>query len=389
MSFARLPYFALSLVGMSLLGQAHSHPAVNSNHNHRNNLVAPGRLHFGSYDVPQGYGGTITMGGATGTTPMVSPAGAIKPTATVARTLATYYIDLQIADLREKIWATRDRTNKPRTVTLTRTTGSETVSCTLEARSYPWWGFYTPFGSASARSQDFTWGGTVTITAGQALVSGTYTGNTSALNTSDTNFDGSYAGFVLTEDWCEHYTANPPVNGASGANYNYGTSSESPDFPISIRLDVIRPLALTTTSSLHFGTFVRPAAAGKIRINPTDGTRQNSVAGSTPVTLSGASPTHSRAIYNLSGQTGRIVDITIPATTTIRKALPATDTMSVAFEWAIAGTTGTFTGTSGSLTLSSADPGVATMRLGGTLTVPANQATGVYSGTYDITFAYR
>ncbi len=367
--------FAL-LAATTLVAQTHSHPAVSSNHNHRNNRVR--ELDFGIFERSTGATGRITMPATAGAQPVVSSVagGTLNLLNGISAGPATYFIDLQIYDGSETTWETRDRSGYSRRVTLTRSGGSEILYCYLDARSNPWRGTYPfpPF--ATMRSENFHWGGYVQIT-NPNQAAGIYTGNTSSLNIRDTNFDGTYTGFVLTEDWCAH-------------GDDYGTSGESPDFAIRIELRTPPPpLTVTPVSSLHFGTFLRPATAGTASVSATTGDR-TTAGGLTGVPLN---PVHARARYNLSGGANRFVQFVIPDTATLQNAAGDTLTVSFANAWAVTGAAasgvGGQTGSTGFLRLSNTTPGTATFWLGGTLSAAANQPGGDYSGTYPITFAYR
>ncbi|MDX9946547.1 MAG: DUF4402 domain-containing protein [Bacteroidales bacterium] len=134
---------------------------------------------------------------------------------------------------------------------------------------------------------------------------------------------------------------------------------------------IIAPLSITNTAGLHFGTIMRSATAGTVSI-ATDGTR-SSLGG---VTLSALAPVHSVATFNLEGESGNEVLITLPASTTISNG---TQTMTV----------DDFVSNpddANPVTLG----GVATvLSVGATLNVAAGQASGAYTGTFDVTVNYN
>jgi hypothetical protein len=135
---------------------------------------------------------------------------------------------------------------------------------------------------------------------------------------------------------------------------------------------IIAPLSITNTGGLHFGTIMRSATAGTVSI-ATDGTRSS--AGG--VTLSALAPVHSAATFDVEGEDGRTVTITLPGTITIVNL--AADDMDV----------DNFVSDpddANPVTLT----GVATvLRVGATLNVDANQPSGTYTGTFDVSVNYN
>ncbi len=375
----RIAPITCALVGGLLGAQTHTHPAVNSNHNHRNNQIR--QLNFGIFSRATGAIGRITMP-ASGLYVQPVLSGVSGGTFTLLNGLsagpAAYYIDLQTYDGDETIWESRSRASFSRAVTLTGSSGG-TLVCNLDARSSPFRGNYPFPHSATMRSENFYWGGYINLTNGNQPA-GIYTGNTSSLNIQDTNFDGTFNGFVGTEDWCSH-------------NQDYGTSNEAPNFEIRVELRTPPPaLSVVPNSSMHFGTFLRPIAAGTATINPSTGVR--TVTGGLVGRDVNVAPLPRRAQYNLSGGQNLYVQFVTPSSATLTNAGGAT--MSVTFpagSWAVTGGNGSGTGgqvdSTGYVRLSNTNPGTATFWLGGTLAVGANQAGGDYTGTYTITFAYR
>lgn len=127
-------------------------------------------------------------------------------------------------------------------------------------------------------------------------------------------------------------------------------------------------LTITKTADLNFGGLLPGAAAGTVTVNP-DGTRTG-----TGVTLVGGS-TFGAATFALSGQPNASYTIALPSSITITDG---TNTMTV----------DTFTSNpSGTGQLDAS--GSATLRVGATLKVGANQPPGTYSGTFDVTVDYQ
>lgn len=146
-----------------------------------------------------------------------------------------------------------------------------------------------------------------------------------------------------------------------------GTQQSSAD------ANVLQPLQIINTSDLRFGTILRGTSAGTIVVNPTTGarTRTGPATGPTLVGNDGAA-----AQFLTYGGPLQFVQIT-------RGPLPVLTrqsgggTMNVT-QLTLNGATTRF--------LSSA--GLLDLRVGGTLSVGANQPSGRYSGTFDITVTY-
>lgn len=134
---------------------------------------------------------------------------------------------------------------------------------------------------------------------------------------------------------------------------------------------IIAPLSITNTAGLHFGTIMRSAALGTVTV-ATDGTR-SSTGG---VTLSALAPLHSVATFDLEGESGNDVIITLPASTTITNG---TQTMLVDNFVSDPDDTNPVT-LGGTPTV---------LSVGATLNVAANQASGTYTGTFDVSINYN
>ncbi|WP_321438016.1 DUF4402 domain-containing protein [uncultured Bacteroides sp.] len=140
--------------------------------------------------------------------------------------------------------------------------------------------------------------------------------------------------------------------------------------------NIVTPLTLVETQSLHFGTMSALTATGGTCVLATDGTRTST----SGVSLSTANPASHCASYNVSGAPAVGYSITLPASFTVSNG---TKTMSIAPVAKAAsasanGTTGTLDGT-----------GKDVISVGGTLTVDAGQETGLYQGNFNVTVAYN
>ncbi|NSW93941.1 MAG: DUF4402 domain-containing protein [Bacteroidales bacterium] len=150
-----------------------------------------------------------------------------------------------------------------------------------------------------------------------------------------------------------------------------GAYSQSATTTASASAVIIAPLTITVQTNLHFGTVMRSAAAGTVTVSPTDGSR-SALGG---VTLSALAPLHSRAVFRVDGETGRTYSISLPATDVLISN--GTDQMEV----------NTFT--SDPTPTGSIVAGTSTLYVGATLNVDANQASGAYTGTFDVTVNYN
>jgi hypothetical protein len=140
---------------------------------------------------------------------------------------------------------------------------------------------------------------------------------------------------------------------------------------------IVTPLSITETSSLHFGTMAVLAGTPGTCVLSTQGSRSQTGG----VNLSVQAPAASNAAYNVSGAVNTTYSITLPATITVI-AGPASMTINSLL--ARTGSAGA-DGLTGTLSASGTD----NFTVGGTLNVSAGQATGVYTGTFDVTVAYN
>ena len=132
--------------------------------------------------------------------------------------------------------------------------------------------------------------------------------------------------------------------------------------------ELVTPITVSKTADLDFGRLSSGAAGG---------TSVVSAAGARSVTgdVVEEGGTVSAASFDVTGSTGLGYDITLPTSISITSG---GDSMTVnAFTSDKAGNAGTLTG------------GTDSFSVGGTLTVAASQATGTYTGTFDVTVAYQ
>jgi predicted lipoprotein with Yx(FWY)xxD motif len=164
---------------------------------------------------------------------------------------------------------------------------------------------------------------------------------------------------------------------AAAASVGLCAPAYAADTNVTVNAAVVRPNTLIKTDDLDFGTLISGPTGGTVSINAVTGAR-STAGGVTPV---GAGT--QRAIFQ---GTGGILLITVSGSTSVTLAragggaAPMTATLIRA-----ASTSGGGIALLGGTLLPS---GVQTYYIGGTLTVPANQPEGDYSGTFTLTVNY-
>jgi hypothetical protein len=144
--------------------------------------------------------------------------------------------------------------------------------------------------------------------------------------------------------------------------------------PSNLKTTIVQPLTITKTTDLDFGRVISRAAANRVTINQTTGARTASAG---VVSLAAGAP-FTRALFQLTGEPAYQVRITLPGTTTLTRSGGGA-TMTI--------TTWRGTTTAGLITLNAT--GQAVLGIGARLNVGANQASGVYTGTFTITANYQ
>lgn len=141
---------------------------------------------------------------------------------------------------------------------------------------------------------------------------------------------------------------------------------------------IITPITISETSALHFGVMAVLAGTPGTCVLSTQGVR-TATGG---VNLSAQAPAAANAAYDVTGAVSTTYAITLPATITVNDG--ATHTMTIGTLLARTASAGS-DGLTGTLDGSGND----SFTVGGTLSVPAAQTAGVYSGTFDVTIAYN
>jgi len=149
------------------------------------------------------------------------------------------------------------------------------------------------------------------------------------------------------------------------------------DMPGTANAAVVRPNTLIKTDDLDFGTLISGATGGTVTINPVTNARTAS---------GGVTPVGSAAQRAVFQGTGGILLITVSGSTsvTLNRAGGGAAPMTASLVRAASTSGGGIALLSGTLLPS----GVQTYYIGGTLTVPANQPEGDYSGTFTLTVNY-
>ena len=132
---------------------------------------------------------------------------------------------------------------------------------------------------------------------------------------------------------------------------------------------ILRPLTLTQTEDLDFGTILPSATAGTVSVNANTGIR------TTTGGVAAAGGTPQRAEFVGAGRLGLLTIVSIGVPPVLTNGSGGT----MATVLVVEGGTGlrVLPGT-----------GIQTYRVGGTLTVGANQAAGDYAGTFALTVNY-
>ncbi len=132
---------------------------------------------------------------------------------------------------------------------------------------------------------------------------------------------------------------------------------------------ILAPVTITKTADLVFGTVSAGTTAGTV-VMSTAGAR--SVTGGAVLS---STATGNAAAFNLTGNANSTYAITLPTSTTL--AGPGTS-MTLNTFTSNPSTTGTFNGS-----------GSATLAVGGTLSIGANQTAGSYTGSFSVTVDYN
>lgn len=142
-------------------------------------------------------------------------------------------------------------------------------------------------------------------------------------------------------------------------------------------ITLIRPIAITKTSDMKFGTVARPTSGSGTVVLTAAGVR--SVTGGVAALASGDTPV--AAAFTVAGEGGQSVSVTIPATFTMTSG---SDSLTVT-------TSNNLAGSASAQTLSNAlgAAGSLAFAVGGSVPISSTQATGLYSGSFTVSAAYN
>lgn len=135
---------------------------------------------------------------------------------------------------------------------------------------------------------------------------------------------------------------------------------------------IISPITITKTADMNFGIIAADASTAGTVILATDNTRTPSVVTLPPTSTGTVSP----AVFTVTGESGFAYVITLPTSPVVLTHTNGTDVM-----------TATAFNSDGGTTLSSSS---FTLKVGATLNIGANQASGTYtSEDFDVTVNYN
>ena len=136
-----------------------------------------------------------------------------------------------------------------------------------------------------------------------------------------------------------------------------------------ISAKIVAPVTVTETQGLHFGTILAPTDSAKTVTISTDGSRSDGGSGILVKTNEG-----NAGLFNVTGAVNQKMTITKPGPVELTST--GGDKMTV---------NNFVTDPNGDLTLSGTSGQI---KVGADLTVKANQAVGLYTGSYTVTVSY-
>ncbi|MBJ6798959.1 DUF4402 domain-containing protein [Geomonas propionica] len=138
---------------------------------------------------------------------------------------------------------------------------------------------------------------------------------------------------------------------------------------------VVMPITITKDADLSFGKFMSGSSGGSVAVDKDN--KQTVGGGVTTTAAFGGTAT--AAAFQISGEQGGTYAVTLPATVTLTDG--GTNTMTAgSFTTTINGALGS-TGTFG--------PAADILKIGATLTVAASQASGNYTGSFNVDVDYN
>ena len=154
---------------------------------------------------------------------------------------------------------------------------------------------------------------------------------------------------------------------AAAATMAFGASSaQAATASADATATILQQITVTKTADLAFGTVVVGTTGGNVTIANN---------GTTPISCAAAlacSGTNGAASFNVVGTVGEAVTVTVDPSVTLTSG---SNSMTASLNPSYSGTH----------TLVASD----VLRVGGTLSVGASQASGVYSGSFDVVVNYQ
>ena len=141
---------------------------------------------------------------------------------------------------------------------------------------------------------------------------------------------------------------------------------------------VRRPITVTNTQSMAFGSLIRPTAAGTVTLNAQTGAHTKTAS------IRWVGGAFQRGIFTVNGTPNKVVTVSLPIFTLIRSGGPQTMTANTLRMSVNGGAQATISGTR-----NLGATGTLTIGIGGRLNVAANQVAGDYSGNYTLTVNYQ
>lgn len=164
------------------------------------------------------------------------------------------------------------------------------------------------------------------------------------------------------------------VAGLAASGAAFAQSADTSSATANSSVNIIRPLTITKNADLVFGRVVQPrSGSGTVSIANSS---NSVVAGSGAVALSGIAT--SRAVFTVDGEGGQAVSVTIPSTFNLTKG---SDSITVTLSPDV--------GSSVTLSNALAAAGSKTINVGGSFSLPSTQASGAYTGSFNVDVAYQ
>ncbi len=164
--------------------------------------------------------------------------------------------------------------------------------------------------------------------------------------------------------------------GAAAVALSAGTAQAQDSATATAQATILQSITVTNSAPLDFGTIVPSSAASTVQVTPGNDTTAAARTCGAGLTCTGA---FSRAVFDVTGTHAALVDVTGDATVTLTNA--GGDTMGVALNYSAASVT--------LVRATAASTPAASFYVGGTLSVGADQAAGVYSEVFNVTVDYN